>query len=49
MLDEQVRLNNQFKMYGNMTSIEKSLNRNELLAYQNYDNMPYSLVPGIQH
>jgi len=36
-------------MYGNMSSIEKALNKNDLNAYKNYDNRQYSLVPGIQH
>jgi len=36
-------------MYGNMSSIEKALNKSDLNAYKNYDNKQYSLVPGIQH
>ena len=36
-------------MYGNMSSIEKALNKSDLQAYKNYDNKQYSLVPGIQH
>jgi hypothetical protein len=38
MLDQQINIRNQFKMYGNMTSVEKALNRPELEAYKNYDN-----------
>jgi hypothetical protein len=34
-------------MYGNMSSIEKAMNRNELLAYKNYDNKNYTMIPGI--
>ncbi len=33
--------------YGNMTELEKKLNRVDLMAYKNYDNKMYSLVPGI--
>lgn len=49
MLDKQLEVKNQFKMYGNMSSIEKALNKNDLEAYKNFDNRQYSLVPGIQH
>ena len=38
MLDRQLEVRGQFKMYGNMSSIEKSLNKNDLNAYKNYDN-----------
>lgn len=49
MLDQQLQVKNQFKMYGNMSSIEKALNKNDLNAYKNYDTGQYSLVPGMQH
>lgn len=32
--------------FGNMTSVEKKLNRNDLLAYKNYDNTQYAIIPG---
>lgn len=32
-----------------MSSIEKALNKNDLIAYKNYDSNQYSLVPGLQH
>lgn len=38
MLDKQLEVRNQFKMYGNMSSIEKALNKNDLNAYKNYDD-----------
>ncbi len=38
-----------FKMYGNMSSVEKALNKNDMRAYKNFDDRQYSLVPGIQH
>ena len=36
-------------MYGNMSSVEKQLNKDNLQAYKNYDTQKYSLVPGINH
>lgn len=30
-----------------MTNVEKLLNKDELIAYKNYDNKSYSLIPGI--
>ena len=36
-------------MYGNMTNVEKQINRDELEAYKQYDNKQYSLVPGLSH
>lgn len=47
MLDQQVEVKNRFKMYGNMSSIEKSINKGDLQAYKNYDTNQYSLVPGL--
>jgi hypothetical protein len=38
------------KAYGNMSNVEKSLNRAELNAYKQFDvNNHFSLVPGISH
>jgi len=34
-------------MYGNMTHVEKALNRPDLEAYKNYDNNQYALIPGV--
>lgn len=36
-------------MYGNMTSAEKQINRDELEAYKAFDNKQYALVPGLAH
>jgi len=36
-------------MYGNMSSVEKNINKVDLNAFKNYDSRQYSLVPGIQH
>mmetsp|Transcript_726 Transcript_726/g.903 ORF Transcript_726/g.903 Transcript_726/m.903 type:complete len:87 (+) Transcript_726:987-1247(+) len=49
MLDQQRQVKDQFMMYGNMSSVEKALNKNELQAYKNYDARQFALVPGIQH
>ena len=38
MLDQQLEVKNQFKMYGNMSSVEKNINKVDLNAYKNYDN-----------
>lgn len=35
--------------YGNMTNVEKRLNRADLIAYKSYDNNQYGLIPGIQN
>ena len=32
---------------GNMTNVEKLLNKEDLIAYKNYDNKQYSMIPGI--
>lgn len=35
------------KLYGNMTSVEKAMNRHDLHAFKNYDNNQYALIPGV--
>lgn len=37
------------KAYGNMTEVEKQMNREDLNAWKVYDNNQYSLIPGINH
>ncbi len=33
-----------------MTFVEKHMNKEDLIAYKNYDNHQYSLIPGVsQH
>lgn len=50
MLDSQIKVTNQMiSGYGNMTNVEKKLNRADLLAYKSYDNKQYCLIPGIQN
>lgn len=36
------------KAYGNMSQSEKQINKDDLVAYKNYDSVNYSMVPGIQ-
>jgi len=38
MLDGQITYNRELQGYGNMTKVEKALNRNDLNAYKSYDN-----------
>lgn len=35
--------------YGNMSEMEKKLNKADMQAYKNYDNNQYSLIPGLSH
>lgn len=49
MLDQQMAIKGQFQMYGNMSSVEKAMNKADLTAYKHYDNSSYTLVPGLQH
>lgn len=50
MLDNQRLITKQmYNGYGNMTNVEKKMNRADLLAYKSYDNKQYSLIPGVQH
>jgi hypothetical protein len=48
-LDTLVQAKTAAKAYGNMTNIEKQLNRDDLTAYKNYDPNVYALIPGIAH
>ena len=35
------------RMYGNMTSVEKQMNKEDLMAWKNYDNNQYSMIVGV--
>lgn len=35
------------KLNGNMTRAEKQLNREALLAYKNFDDSNYNIIPGL--
>ena len=32
---------------GNMTNVEKHMNKDDLVAYKNFDNKQYSMIPGV--
>ena len=32
-----------------MSNVEKQMNRDDLLAWKQYDNNQYSMIPGISH
>lgn len=50
ILDSQINFTKQMMSgYGNMTGVEKKLNKADLLAWKHYDNNQYALIPGIQH
>ena len=40
-------IRNQMRAHGNMTGVEKQMNRDDLSAWKNYDNNQYSLIPGV--
>jgi hypothetical protein len=46
MLDSQRRIKSEYRSYGNMSNVEKSLNRNDLLAWKNFDYTTYAMIPG---
>lgn len=46
-LDNQYKTREYMNMYGNMTGIEKQLNKNDLIAFKHYDNKTYALIPGL--
>lgn len=47
MLNSQVQYNNSLKSYGNMTHMEKQMNKEDLKAFKRYDKTQYGLIPGI--
>jgi hypothetical protein len=47
MLDSQVKNAKVRRMYGNMTGVEKSLNKDDLSAWKNYDHNTYAMIPGL--
>ena len=46
-LDAQIHSRQVLKGYGNMTSVEKEMNKDELVAYKNFDNKDLTMVPGV--
>lgn len=47
MLDSQVKVSKQRRLYGNMTGVEKSLNKDDLVAWKNYNHNTYAMIPGL--
>uniref|UniRef100_A0A7S3J698 Uncharacterized protein n=1 Tax=Euplotes harpa TaxID=151035 RepID=A0A7S3J698_9SPIT len=46
ILDQQLKQSKEIRQYGNMTQVEKKLNKYDLYAYKHNDNNQYSLIPG---
>jgi hypothetical protein len=49
MLDNQINVKNQLQLYGNMTSVEKQINKQDLEAYKNMENTYNSMLPGLNN
>lgn len=47
MLDNQIKITKHQRMYGNMTGVEKSFNKDDLAAWKNYDHNTYAMIPGL--
>ena len=45
-LDGQINQRVQMKAYGNMTNVEKEMNRDDLHAYKKFDDKQYGMIPG---
>lgn len=48
-LDTQIQNKKVLQAYGNMTNVEKEMNKDDLIAWKKYDNNQYSMIPGISH
>ena len=49
VLDNQRQFNKEMQGYGNMTNVEKALNREDLIAYKQLDNNQYAMIPGVNN
>ena len=47
--NQQYEKSNNGGVRGNMTQVEKRMNKEDLKAYKQYDNTNYALMPGIQN
>lgn len=47
-LDRQRQVRDAMLAYGNMSQAEKQINKADLRAYKNYENVNYNMVPGLQ-
>ena len=48
-LDRQLGIKQGMRAYGNMSAVEKQLNKADLNAYKKYDPSNNALIPGIQN
>lgn len=48
-LDKQMMLKNNLRAYGNMSAAEKQINKDDLVAYKNYESTNYAMIPGINN
>ena len=46
-LDNQLKISKQRKLYGNMTGVEKSFNKDDLVAWKHYNQNTFALIPGL--
>ena len=50
ILDQQVNINRHLSSgYGNMSNVEKQINKADLQAFKEGDSNQYSLIPGLSH
>ena len=49
MLNSQIQYKNGIKSFGNMTQVEKQMNKDDLKAYKVYNNNQHALIPGINN
>jgi hypothetical protein len=42
-------LKNTLRAYGNMSAAEKQINKDDLVAYKNYESTNYAMIPGINN
>lgn len=49
MLNSQIQYKNGIKAFGNMTQVEKKMNKDDLYAYKVYNNNQHALIPGINN
>lgn len=49
MLDNQINVRNQLKLYGNMSNVEKQMNKDDLVAYKNFKPQYNALIPGLNN
>lgn len=46
-LDSQMNVKKQAALYGNMTGVEKQMNKDEMLAYKNFETKTMAFIPGL--